>query len=97
MENIANGTRKCTHGNPVYNTIICQGIILIQHEISSQSGMANGRRNGGLVNGVLKSSRDGIKVRNNLVNEGNLVCRNFIGCKEEDLTVIISRVYANGQ
>jgi len=66
--------RKCTHGNPIYNTIICQGIILIQHKVSSQSSMANSGRNGGLVNGILESSCDGIKVRNNLVNEGNIVC-----------------------
>ena len=59
--------------------------------------MANSGRNGGIVNGVLKSSRDGIKVRNNLVNQGNLVCRDFGGRKEEDLMAIISHVFVNRQ
>lgn len=69
--------------------------MFVQHRISSQSSMANSRRNGEIVNGIFKSSHDHIKVRNNLVNQGNFVCRDFSGHKEEDLIEIVSCVSVN--
>ena len=66
---IRSDTCRCTHRNAVDDRLVRLAVVLVENESTALSSGMNAGREGCIASGLVHVFREGIHVRNDLVNE----------------------------